>query len=155
VDAALLATLARELGPGFSFAPEALQKVLSDDSTLPGRPEAVLRARNADEIATLVRLAGRYGFPVVPRGAGTGLSGGAVATEGGVVVTTEAMDRILALDTDNLVAVVEPGVVTRPCARPLGPRVCSIRPIRRALPPAPWAAMPPPMPAARPASNTA
>ncbi len=113
MDAALLATLARELGPGFSSAPEALQKVLSDDSTLPGRPEAVLHARNTDEIATLVRLAGRYGFPVVPRGAGTGLSGGAVATEGGVVVTTEALNRILALDTDNLVAVVEPGVVTQ------------------------------------------
>lgn len=113
MDPALLATLARELGPGFCRAPEALQKVASDDSTLPGRPEAVLRAQNAGEIAKLVGLAGRYGFPVVPRGTGTGLSGGAVATEGGVVVTTEAMQRILAVDTDNLVAVVEPGVVTQ------------------------------------------
>jgi glycolate oxidase subunit GlcD len=123
MDAALLATLARELGPGLTTEATALAAVATDDSSIPGRPEAVFFPKNADEVSRLLRLAGQYGFPVVPRGAGTGLAGGCVAHEGGVILSTASMTRILAVDTANLVAVVEPGVVThtlRQAARALG-----------------------------------
>lgn len=116
MDPSLLPHLARELGPRFTVAPEALANVATDDSGITALPDAVFTPRTVREIANLLRLADRYGFPVVPRGAGTGLSGGCVATEdggGGVVVATTAMDRILSLDADNLIAVVEPGVVTK------------------------------------------
>ncbi len=113
MDASLLHVLARELGPDFCFAPDALAKAATDDSSIPGRQEAVFFPRTADQIGQLLRLATLHDFPVVPRGAGTGLSGGCVATHGGVVLDTSAMNRIVAVDTDNLVAVVEPGVVTR------------------------------------------
>ncbi len=123
MDAALLAALGRELGQGFSVAPPDLAAVAADESGLTGRPEAMLSARDASQIATLLRLANRYGFFVTPRGAGTGLSGGAVATGGGVALSIAAMNRILAIDTDNLIAVVQPGVVTktlRDAARSVG-----------------------------------
>lgn len=112
MDVALLAALARELGPGFRTDPDVLNGAATDDSGIAAAPEAVFFPRNADEISRLLRLAHRHGFAVTPRGAGTGLCAGCVATAGGVVVATTAMDRILAIDTANLVAVVEPGVVT-------------------------------------------
>ena len=65
----------------------------------------MFQAKNAAEIAKLLRLADRHGFPVVPRGAGTGLSGGCVAERGGVILTTTAMNRILALDTLSINAI--------------------------------------------------
>ena len=113
MDAALLAMLGRELGPGLQASPEVLDAAATDDSGLAARPAAVFFPKTADEIARLLRLAGRYGFPVTPRGAGTGLVGGALAVRGGVVVATTAMNRILAVDTANLCAVVEPGVITK------------------------------------------
>ncbi|MGE4538836.1 MAG: FAD-binding oxidoreductase [Desulfovibrio sp.] len=113
MDVALLAALARELGPGFRTDPDVLNGAATDDSGIAAAPEAVFFPRNADEISRLLRLADRHGFAVTPRGAGTGLCAGCVATAGGVVVATTAMDRILAIDTANLVAVVEPGVVTK------------------------------------------
>jgi glycolate oxidase subunit GlcD len=113
MDAALLALLGRELGPGLRTAQETLTTAAKDESDITRLPDAVFFAQNAGEIATLLRLATTHGFPVVPRGAGTGLAGGAVASEGGVVLSTTAMNRILAMDTDNLIAVVEPGVLTK------------------------------------------
>lgn len=113
MDTALLSLLARELGAGFSVAPEALAAVGTDDSAIMGRPDSVFSPKNTEEISHLLRLASRHGFPVIPRGAGTGLSGGCVATGGGVVVTTTALNRIVAIDTENLCAVVEPGVITQ------------------------------------------
>src|SRR3989304_10587346 len=75
-------------------------------------PDAVLFPKNADEISLSLKLANKEGFPVVPRGAGSGFSGGSLPVEGGVVVSLERMNKILKIDTDNLVAIVEPGVVT-------------------------------------------
>jgi glycolate oxidase len=75
-------------------------------------PEAVVRPRTAAEIAAILRLANREMVPVTPRGAGSGLSGGAVPVRGGIVLATDRMNRILEIDRANLVAVVEPGVVT-------------------------------------------
>jgi glycolate oxidase len=76
-----------------------------------GEPLAVAFPRSTAEVSRVVRAASRYGVPIVPRGAGTGLSGGAVAVQGGLSVVMTAMDRILEIDADELVAVTQPGVV--------------------------------------------
>ncbi len=75
-------------------------------------PEAVVRPASAEEIAEIMKLANRERVPVTPRGAGSGLSGGAVPVCGGIVLCTDRMNRILEIDEENLMAVVEPGVVT-------------------------------------------
>jgi glycolate oxidase len=74
-------------------------------------PDAVVFPGTTAEIAALVRLANAYRFPVVPRGAGTGRSGGAVPIAGGVVMVLTRLNRILEINIHDLVAVVEPGVV--------------------------------------------
>ena len=75
-------------------------------------PDAVAFPETADEVRRTVLLANELLFPVIPRGAGSGFSGGSVPVRGGLVLSTERMDRILSIDGENLVAVVEPGVVT-------------------------------------------
>jgi glycolate oxidase len=75
-------------------------------------PEAVIKPGAAAEIAAIMRMASRERIPVTPRGAGSGLSGGAVPVFGGIVLSLERMNRILEIDLENLVAVVEPGVIT-------------------------------------------
>ena len=75
-------------------------------------PDAVVYPVTAEEVRQTVLLANLNRFPVVPRGAGTGFSGGSLPVRGGVVLSTERMDRIVSIDTENLYAVVEPGVVT-------------------------------------------
>lgn len=76
-----------------------------------GNPVAVVRPRTALEVQAVVRLCIDYQVPLVTRGAGTGLSGGANALDGCVVVSTEAMNAILEIDPQERLAVVEPGVV--------------------------------------------
>jgi len=75
-------------------------------------PEVVVKPASAAEIAAIVRLANRARIPVTPRGAGSGLSGGAVPVFGGILLSTERMNHILEIDTENMVAVVEPGLIT-------------------------------------------
>lgn len=75
-------------------------------------PSAVVHPANADEVSAVLKLANREGFPVFPRGAGSGFSGGALPKAGGIVLVTTRMNRILRIDTENLIAEVEPGVVT-------------------------------------------
>ena len=75
-------------------------------------PEAAVRPDSAEQIARIMGLANRELVPVTPRGAGSGLSGGAVPLHGGIVLLTDRMNRILEIDRDNMMVVVEPGVVT-------------------------------------------
>ncbi len=75
-------------------------------------PEVVVKPATAAAVAGILRLANRERIPVTPRGAGSGLSGGAVPVCGGLVLSLERMNRILEIDRENMVAVVEPGVVT-------------------------------------------
>jgi glycolate oxidase subunit GlcD len=75
------------------------------------RPDAVALPRTTEEVQAVVRAVSSHGLPIVPRGAGTGLSGGAVAVEGGVIVGTARMNRILELDPENRRAVLQPGVI--------------------------------------------
>ena len=76
-----------------------------------GTPLVLVRPRTAEEVQEVVRACIEYGVPVVPRGAGTGLSGGANAVEGCVVLSTEAMTAITEIDPVERLAVVQPGVV--------------------------------------------
>ncbi len=76
-----------------------------------GLPGAVVLPTETAEVAAVVRLAGEFGVPIVPRGAGTGLSGGAAGIEGGLTIAFTAMDRIVEIDRENLVAVVQPGII--------------------------------------------
>ncbi len=75
-------------------------------------PDAVLFPQNAREISAILKLANEDGFLVIPRGAGSGMTGGSLAVEGGVILVTARLNRILKIDKDNLIAHVEPGVVT-------------------------------------------
>jgi glycolate oxidase len=75
-------------------------------------PEVVVRVTSAEQIAEILRLAQRKRVPVTPRGAGYGLSGGSVPVHGGIVLSTEKMNRILEIDKENLMVTVEPGVIT-------------------------------------------
>lgn len=93
---------------------EALEPFSHDE--IPGKkwrtmPDVVVRPRSASEISEIMRLANREKIPVTPRGAGSGLSGGAVPAHGGIVVATDRMNSILELDRENMMIVVEPGVV--------------------------------------------
>jgi glycolate oxidase len=77
----------------------------------PGLPLAVALPATTAEVSGLVRLAARHLVPIVPRGAGTGLSGGAAGIEGGLTVAMTRMDGLLEIDRENMVAVVQPGLI--------------------------------------------
>jgi glycolate oxidase len=74
-------------------------------------PDLVVFPRSTEEVVAVVRLLRRYRLPIIPRGAGTGLSGGALAERGGVLITTTRMKRILQMDIRNRCVLVEAGVV--------------------------------------------
>src|SRR5213596_1376597 len=75
-----------------------------------------------EQVAAVVRLANREGIPFVARGAGTGLAGGCLPTEGGLVISMMRMNRVLEVDYDNQIAVVEPGLVNLHLSQAVGPR---------------------------------
>jgi glycolate oxidase len=85
--------------------------------TYPGWPIAVVMPTTTSEVATIVALAAEHAVPIVPRGAGSGLSGGATAVDGALTLVLTKMDRILEIDTANLVAVVQPGVINADLGR--------------------------------------
>ena len=76
-----------------------------------GMPAAVVRPRDTAQVASAVRVASAHGVPIVPRGAGSGLSGGANAIDGCVVVCLERMADVIDIDAPSLTATVEPGVI--------------------------------------------
>jgi glycolate oxidase len=75
------------------------------------RPVAVVLPRTPQQVAEVVKIGKQAGLPIIPRGAGTGLSGGAVAQTGGIIVALTRMDQILSVDYENEIALVEPGVI--------------------------------------------
>lgn len=84
-------------------------------------PQAVVFPGSAEEVSAVVRVARAHRLPVIPRGAGTGLSGGAVAAVGGVIVALTRLNRILELDVRNRIAVVEPGVINLDLSKAAAP----------------------------------
>jgi glycolate oxidase len=104
--------IAALLGPrGYLDRPEDLALYEYDGSVDKHRPDLVAFPRNTREVAAIVAIAREFRVPLVGRGAGTGLSGGAIPREGGIAVAFARMRRILELDLPNERAVVEPGVV--------------------------------------------
>ncbi len=79
---------------------------------LPGRPLVVARPQTIEAVQAVLRVAGAAGATVVPRGAGTGLSGAAAAPDSAIVLSTERLNSIVRIDPDNEIAFVQPGVIT-------------------------------------------
>ena len=75
-------------------------------------PEIVVKPKSPQEISDLMKLCNQHRIPVTPRGAGTGLSGGALPVKGGVLLAMERFNNVINIDEDNLQATVEPGVIT-------------------------------------------
>lgn len=93
--------------------PDILRAYAHDEAVLAPfeLPIALVRPKNADEALTTVKFCAAKHIPLVARGAGTGLSGGANATKGCIVVCFEAMNKIIKIDVDERIAIVQPGVV--------------------------------------------
>jgi glycolate oxidase len=108
----LLHELRRIVGENYLlFEKEDVIVYEQDGSIFQVMPEVVVAPGNVDQVAAVVRAAKRANVPIVPRGSGTGLAGGAVPAEGGIVLSLARLNRILKIDLANRVAIVEPGVI--------------------------------------------
>jgi len=103
------------------YQPEDTLLYEFDGSVEKGRPDIVVFPESTEEVSQIVKLAAKYNVPIVGRGAGTGLSGGALARTGGVMIVFARMNRILELDAENQRAVVQPGVVNYELTRAAEP----------------------------------
>jgi glycolate oxidase len=101
-------------GEKFVFVDEESLHHYSHDETenLHYLPDVVIKPRTAEEISAILKICNKEKIPVTPRGAGTGLSGGALPHLGGVLLSTERMNSILQIDERNLQVTTEPGVIT-------------------------------------------
>ena len=109
---------------GTEYALHALEDLLVfeyDGSIDRGLPSAVVFPRTTEEVAAVVRLARLAGIPLVPRGAGTGLSGGAIPMAQGLVIALTRMKHILEIDSADRLAVVEPGVINLDISKAASP----------------------------------
>ncbi len=110
-------TVVRELktivGTGALYTdPEELSCYSYDGTGRIFLPECVAFPQTAAQISSILKLANLHNFPVVPRGAGSGMTGGSLPVRGGLVLVTSKMNRIREIDPDNMIAIVEPGVIT-------------------------------------------
>jgi glycolate oxidase len=112
LSAAARAELARIVGPrGYLDKPEDLKLYEYDGGVDKARPDIVVFPRSTEQVSQIVKVARKDGVPITGRGAGTGLSGGAIPRLGGIAVSFARMNRIIEIDLANERAVVEPGVV--------------------------------------------
>jgi glycolate oxidase len=114
VTLGVLEALGRELPADRLVVDDAVLQSISHDEAewaAVGTAAVGLRARSESDVQTAVRIAAAFGVPVVPRGAGSGLSGGANAVDGCIVVDLSRMTSVLDIDVDNMTCVVEPGIV--------------------------------------------
>ncbi len=93
--------------------PNEIEPYSRDASGLRYPPELVVRVRETGQIQALMKLANEYRFPVIPRGGGSGLAGGCLPVLGGVVLSLEKLNRIISIDTKNLIAETQPGTITK------------------------------------------
>lgn len=112
-SADVVSLLRAALGDRVDVSPAALHSARADKSghAAAGTPLAVVNATSVDDVQQTMRIASSTGTPVVTRGAGTGLAGGANAGTGEIALSVRAMDRILEVRPDDLLAVVEPGII--------------------------------------------
>jgi glycolate oxidase len=114
VNSALVASLIAAVGEAHARTDRESLTAYGRDALQIGHPaDLVLLPGNTAEVAAIAALCHRDRMPLVVRGAGTGYTGGAVPVRGGVLVSMERMDRILTIDEQNLLAVVQPNVITR------------------------------------------
>ncbi|MGH3551517.1 MAG: FAD-binding oxidoreductase, partial [Mycobacterium sp.] len=112
MGADVLASLIAELPDGMVVTDPAVTESYRQDRAFDpsaGKPIAVVRPRRTEEVQTIMRWASAHRVPVVPRGAGSGLSGGATAVDDGIVLSTEKM-RDIAVDRVTRTAVCQPGL---------------------------------------------
>jgi glycolate oxidase len=114
VDDATIKALCGLVGEENVLVDSQEMEAYSHDETvgLQAIPEVVVKVTSAEQVSQILKLAQRMRIPVTPRGAGYGLSGGAVAMLGGIVLSTEKMNRVLEIDKENLMVTVEPGLIT-------------------------------------------
>ena len=101
--------------------PAELYCYSSDASYITGTPDYVVMPCTTDEVSEIVKLAHRHRIPITARGAGTGLAGGAVPLQGGIVLDMSRMNKILDIDIRNLQVLVEPGLIHADLNRSLEP----------------------------------
>jgi len=107
-----LSEIEKALGPrGYLHRPEDLTLYEYDGGVDKARPQAVVFPRSTEDVVTVVKLAAKHNVAIVGRGAGTGLSGGAIPRAGGIVISFARMNQILEIDLANERAVLQPGVV--------------------------------------------
>lgn len=106
--------LSKSIGPEKIISDSDIMEKYSRDETsdLAHYPELVIRADCAMDVSETLKSCGKFKIPVVPRGAGTGVTGGAIPVSGGAVLSLEGMNKILEIDRENMIAVVEPGAIT-------------------------------------------
>jgi glycolate oxidase len=122
MNSGLVREFEKLLGPSSVLhRPEDLLLYEYDGSIEKGRPNLVVFPTTTDQVSRIVKIAAEYNLPIVGRGAGTGLSGGALARTGGVMLVFARMNRILELDAENQRAVVQPGVVNYELTRAAEP----------------------------------
>src|SRR6266446_6636979 len=104
--------LVQLLGPrGYLDRPEDLSLYEYDGSVDKARPDIVVFPRSTEDVVSIVKISREFNVPMVGRGAGTGLSGGAIAVAGGIMIGFARMNHILEIDLENERAIVQPGVV--------------------------------------------
>lgn len=111
----LIKCLEEVTSPGAVIRDTDSLKLYSKDYTenLSFNPEVIVKPSNTAEVSSILKIANKHKIPVVPRGGGTGLSGGALPVYGGICLSMERFKRILEIDTENFQAVAEPGVITQ------------------------------------------
>ncbi len=93
--------------------PDILDKYSRDETADASfMPDILVRAGKSEDVSNVLKICNSMEVPVIPRGAGSGVTGGALPVRGGLVLSLERMNRILEIDRENMVAVVEPGVIT-------------------------------------------
>lgn len=113
ITAAMVEDLTRRIGPGPIFTdPEKLASFSSDESKLIYSPELVVEPLSTGQVQETLRWASHYRIPVTPRAAGSNVTGGALPVHGGIVLSLMKMNRIIEIDPQNLIAVVQPGIIT-------------------------------------------
>ncbi|MDN6440308.1 MAG: FAD-binding oxidoreductase, partial [Corynebacterium nuruki] len=119
-----LAELAGQLSGSLTTDPDILATYSADQSVYraDGTALALVRASCVDDVVATMRWAHANGVPVVPQGARSGLSGGACAVDGGILLSVSGMDRILEIDEANMTVTVEPGIINKDLKDALRPK---------------------------------
>src|SRR5260221_5241089 len=114
LEAEVINALRRAVGREHVIASSNDLRIFERDASIEGAaPDAVVLPANTAEVSAVIKIAAKHRIPVVPRGAGTGLSGGAVTIRGGIALQVTRMRRILEIDPVAQTALVEPGVVNQ------------------------------------------